>query len=297
MKRRFKQLSYLSLAIILMLTGAAVWAFFIEPNRLVVNAYELKVKNWPPPLNNFKIAAIADIHGGSNYIDEAKIREIVRLTNAQNPDLIVLLGDYVSKQNPAGPELKMSLASVMENLRGLHAKYGVYAVIGNNDNDYNYEAVRSGIENIGYRVLENEAAEIKVNGETLRILGIADVLKDNRPANYVKKAGIALDSLNSKEGKVIAITHNPEVLFYTTGDSSVSPDLVLMIAGHTHGGQVNFPILGAPFVPSAYGQKYAAGHIRDRGIDIFVSSGIGTSKIPARFGVPPEISILNIRAE
>ena len=81
-----------------------------------------------------------------------------------------------------------------------------------------------------------------------------------------------------------------------TGDLSISKDLKVMFAGHTHGGPVSLPIIGSPIVPSSYGQKYAAGHVRDGGIDLFVTTGIGTSILPFRFGVPPEIAVVTISA-
>ncbi|HEX6279978.1 MAG TPA: hypothetical protein VFZ49_08175, partial [Pyrinomonadaceae bacterium] len=81
------------------------------------------------------------------------------------------------------------------------------------------------------------------------------------------------------------------------GAHYISKDLKLMIAGHTHGGQIWLPILGAPIVPSSYGQKYVAGHIRENGLDMFVTTGIGTSILPFRFMVPPEIAVLTIRSE
>ncbi len=70
-----------------------------------------------------------------------------------------------------------------------------------------------------------------------------------------------------------------------------------MLAGHTHGGQIRLPILGAPIIPSIYGQKYARGHILEKGVDLFVTTGIGTSGLPLRFGVPPEIAVLEIRSD
>jgi predicted MPP superfamily phosphohydrolase len=82
-----------------------------------------------------------------------------------------------------------------------------------------------------------------------------------------------------------------------TGQFSISKDLKLILAGHTHGGQIWFPIIGSPIVPSGYGQKYAFGHVRDYDMDMFVTTGIGTSILPFRFLVPPEIAVLTISAE
>jgi predicted MPP superfamily phosphohydrolase len=93
------------------------------------------------------------------------------------------------------------------------------------------------------------------------------------------------------------LEHSPDVVPAITGKILVSNDLKLYLAGHTHGGQVWFPILGTPIVPSFHGQKYSYGHARDADLDIFVTSGIGTSILPIRFMMPPEIAVLTVNAE
>ena len=98
-------------------------------------------------------------------------------------------------------------------------------------------------------------------------------------------------------GPIIALEHSPDVLPIITGDLSISSDLRLMLAAHTHGGQVWLPILGTPIVPSSYGQKYSYGHVQENGVDMFVTSGVGTSILPIRFMMPPEVAVLTIRSE
>jgi uncharacterized protein len=285
------------LAFFLVLLVLGFWAFVIEPNRLVVRNYEIKVKNWSAKLEDFKIVAISDIHGGSNFIDEAKIRQVVEKANQQDADIIVLLGDYVSQQNFDRRKLKMPMETIADNLNGLRAKYGVYAVLGNHDGWYSIGKVRRELERVGLRVLENEAVSIEKNGEKLRIVGLPDSLSTNIPKNNIRNAREGLEMLEDREGKVIVLTHNPDDIANVTGNALVSQDFVLFLAGHTHGGQCRFPIIGAPIVPSMHRQKYVAGHVRDRDVDMFITTGIGTSLIPVRFRVPPEISVLNIKAE
>lgn len=284
--------------IFLILSGLAFWAFYVEPSRLVVNNYQLKLQKWSANQNGLKIVAISDIHGGSNFVTEERIREVVVRANAQNPDLIVLLGDYLSRKFWNKNELKMPIESVFNNLQGLKAKYGVFAVIGNHDNEFGGAKVRAEMEKVGYKVLENEAIQINHNGEWLRILGTHDILKAGNNWNRIKKElKMEIEKLEAKDGKLIVLTHNPDSIVYLTEELSISEDFALLLAGHTHGGQCRFPFIGSPVVPSEFGQKYARGHIRDKGIDIFVTTGIGMSVLPVRFGVPPEIAVLELYSE
>ena len=296
MKSILKKLIFLILFFVIL--GLAIWAFYIEPSRLVVNNYPLKLKKWSATQNGLKIVAISDIHGGSNFVTEERIREIVVQANAQNPDIIVLLGDYLSRKYLQPTELKMPLKTVAENLRGLQAKYGVYAVLGNHDNEFGGEKVRAELERVGYKVLENEAVAIKYQGEWIRLLGAHDVLRAGNNWNQINRdLKSALDKLEAQEGKIIVLTHNPDAIVYLTEELSISDDFSLLLAGHTHGGQCRFPLIGAPIVPSEFGQKYAAGHIRDKGIDVFVTTGVGMSVLPVRFGVPPEIAVLEVYSQ
>lgn len=284
--------------IILVLFGLALWAFVIEPSRLVVNNYDLKVKKWSPKLNGFKIVAISDIHGGSNFVTEEKIRKVVSQANAQNADIIVLLGDYLARKTFDRKQISMPMETIAENLRGIQAKYGVYAVIGNHDNEFDGKMVRIELEKVGIKVLENEITSIEKSGEKLRILGIHDILKVGSDWNRISQdLGNLIKNYEVQDGNLIVLAHNPDSIVYLAAELSISKDLSLLLAGHTHGGQCSFPIIGAPIVPSEFGQKYAAGHIRDKEIDIFVTTGIGMSFLPVRFGVPPEISVLQIYAD
>lgn len=289
---KFVKISVGLLAVIGVLLAG--WAFFVEPNRLVVNNYNLSVRKWSPKLENFKIVAISDVHGGSNFIDEAKIRRVVDMANAQNPDIIVLLGDYVSQQRSDRSKLKMPLETIAASLGGLKAAYGVYAVIGNHDNWYSGKAVRQALENDGYRVLENEAVSIEKNGAKLRLLGMEDILQETIWDKSKEKALNALNRLESKEGKIVVLTHNPDSVAYLSEITGISTETTLFLAGHTHGGQVRLPLIGTPIVPSAYGGKFAAGIIREGNVDMFVTTGIGTSILPVRFEVAPEIAVLTI---
>jgi uncharacterized protein len=258
-----------------------VWSFIIEPNQLVVRHQTVLLANWPSSLNGFRIAAMSDIHAGSPFIDVAKLQEIVVRTNAAKPDLIVLLGDFMVTDplywRVIDPEV------TAEALKGLEAPAGVYVVLGNHDWVYDGIRVRRAFENAGMKVLDNEASQIGYGDRSLWLVGLADIL--TRP----QQIDTTVNKVPFGE-PIIAITHGPDIF------PGVPKNVNLTIAGHTHGGQVNFPVLGPLVVPSKYGQRYASGLVQEDGKVLFVTTGIGTSLIPVRFRVPPEISILTINS-
>ena len=271
-----------TLAAVPVIVGSLVfWGFFIEPNRLIVKYETIQINNWPTPLNDLKIAVIADIHAGSAFIDQDKLRLIVKRTNELNPDIIVILGDYISAGR-GGTEMEPRVFAPV--LKDFKAPLGVYSVLGNHDWWYDGTRVRGALETNGIRVLENEVVEVHARGATFWLAGLADLW--TRPQHITQ----TIDRVPADQ-PIIALTHNPDIF------PQLPQRIPLLLAGHTHGGQVRFPFIGPVIEPSNYGQRYVQGHVVENGHQLFVTTGIGTSIIPVRFGVTPEIVLLTVKAQ
>ncbi|NNE67347.1 MAG: metallophosphoesterase [Pyrinomonadaceae bacterium] len=281
----------------LVLTAALclIYGFFVEPNRLVLNSVSIDPAGLEKGLDGLRIVAISDLHGGSNFIDEAKLRDITKRVNEQNPDLIVILGDFVSQARSGRPvrrrPLKMSMQTIADSIKGLRAKYGVFAVEGNHDYWFNSKIVFKELERVGIRVLHDQLTEVDVNGTRLTLLGLRDHMSVRSGKNYNTTIKEVVSDVDSD---LIVLTHSPDFIPYLTGPNSISDKTRLFIAGHTHGGQVWLPLIGSPMIPSNYGQTFAAGHLEYNNTDVFVTTGIGTSIMPVRFLVPPEIAVITL---
>lgn len=293
MKKWLKRIGLVVGVVALFIAIFLSYAYYIEPRQFVVVQETIGVPNWSNELNGLRVVTIADIHTGSNYAPPERIRYVVEQANAQNPDVIVLLGDYVSeakwdremRSKPEGTdrtELKIPVEQIAESLKGLKARYGVYAIIGNHDWYHNEQKIHRTLEEIaGITVLNNEIVEIPVNGTTLRVWGIED---------WYRNKEVPLEPFNavSEKQNIIAITHNPDTLLHTP------PGFSIMFSGHTHGGQLNWPIFGPKAVFND--PRFMDGLAVVDGKFVYVSSGVGTSVIPLRFRVPPEINVITMNS-
>ena len=267
-------------AIPLLITCFFFWGILIEPNLLVLHREVVTIDKWPKELDGLKVAVISDIHVGSWFVRDDKMRLIVTRTNEQEPDLIVILGDYMAGQGWMSDRVVPEVFGPM--LKDLRAPLGVYSVLGNHDWWWDGLRVRQGLEANGIKVLDDEVVELRARGRSVWLAGLADLW--TRP-QYIDGTIAKIP----QDQAIIALTHNPDIF------PRLPQRVPLLLAGHTHAAQIHFPILGPIVQPSNYG--YVRGHYFENNHHLFVTTGIGTSIIPIRFGVTPEIVLLTIKSQ
>lgn len=258
-----------------------VWAFLIEPDRLIVVEEQLALPGWPQSHGRLKIALFSDLHAGAPFMNLEKIETLVTAVNALEPDLVIMAGDFVIDGVIGGKQ--MTAEDFAPHLARLKAPLGLFAVLGNHDNWNDAGAIARAFERVGIGVLENAAARIRRESGDFWLVGLADFMAGN------PDPGRAFEGLDA--APAIAVTHNPDIY------ASDRLPVALALAGHTHGGQVTLPLIGPPIVPSLYGDRYARGFVVEKGMPIFVTSGLGTSILPVRFGVPPEVVLLTVTSK
>ena len=271
--------------------GLAGYAFGIEPFlRLAVQHHRVTPAGWPPGLT-LRVAALADLHAGAPIMAEARIEQIVAATNALAPDITVLLGDY----GPSSRFVTRLLAhdDVARRLGALRARFGVFAVNGNHDWWEDEAAMRAGRGAVPSIARAFEAAGIVVLSNRVRRAG--PVLVGGLDSTWAFGSSRGADDLPrlmrdvSGDTPLLLLVHEPDIFPRLPARAAVT------FCGHTHGGQVR--LLGySPRIPSRYGNRYAWGHVREDGRDLIVSGGLRTTTLPVRFGVPPEITLVEISA-
>ena len=281
MKRRIAFWTLTAAAVALLALGLR--AFWLEPASLTVVSERIQLpKPLPKPL---KIAVLTDLHIGSPFNGMDKLRDVVARTNAAQADVICILGDLLSN-GPNGARSErpgfITPEQVSAELAHLRAPLGVFGVLGNHDNWLDHDRVASAMETNGVRLLEDKAQRLDTPAGSIWLAGVSDYWTRSHDV------AAALAAVATDTAPIILITHNPDLF------PEVPNRVSLTLAGHTHGGQVRFPFIGTPVVPSRFGVRFSAGHIVEGGRHLFVATGIGTSILPVRFRVPPAIAVLTI---
>ena len=267
---------------------------FLNSRNLELLKVRVPLKRLPSAFDGLKVGQITDIHAGP-LVPPKLIRKGVDLIIARRPDLIVLTGDFVSGATKIlwttyGGFKQRHYDYCMEELGRLKAPLGVFAVLGNHDFWSGPEVaakVARGLENIGVRVLRNEAVRIETESQHLYIAGVDDYWENSYSLTKALE-GIPEDICR------ILLSHNPDV---NQDVEFLKRRIDFIISGHTHGGQIVLPFVGAPYLPSPFGQKYRAGLVRDGERETFVSRGLGLFFVPVRLNCPPDVSVITLNRE
>ena len=265
---------------------------FLNTRSLDIMKKIVRLENLPSAFNGLKVGQITDIHAGP-LVPQGLIRKGVDLIMENRPDLIVLTGDFISGatkflRTSYGGFKERHYNYCMEELSRLKAPCGVFAVLGNHDFWSGHEValkIVKGLEAIGVRVLRNEAMPIERKGQRLYMVGVDDYWEESY--NLLK----ALENVPKDDCRIL-LSHNPDV---NENIDDLSEHIDFIISGHTHGGQVVLPLVGALYIPSTFGQKYIAGLVRDKERKTFISRGLGLFLFPIRINCSPDVSLLTLR--
>jgi hypothetical protein len=274
--------------------GAAtgIYAGAIEPRGLIVTPYVLSPPHWPAG-QKLSMTVIADLHAGEPDMPLAHIRRIVDTANALRSDITVLLGDFIAWYNFRGFKSRPMPETLWSaELARLTAPLGVWTILGNHDWWHDLAGVRRALASARIPVLENDAVLLGSEGQKFWLAGIGDQLAI--PLGHGKFRGaddlpLTLSRLRTDD-PVVMLVHEPDIF------PRIPERVSLTLAGHTHGGQIRLPLIWPAFVPSKFGARFAYGHVVERNRHMIVSGGLGTSIVPARLGVPPEILHITLGA-
>jgi len=256
---------------LLIIFAIGIYSLFIEPNKLEVNHYTIRDSE----LSGLKIIFASDFHFKPHQ--QKRLETVVNLINAENPDLVLSVGDFVSGHNE---NMTMPIENIAKELGKVKSKYGFYTTLGNHDGWYGISGITKALETNGIKVLANKNTVVKTNNKIVYIAGAADLMT-GKPNIYQ-----ALDGVKSP---VILLTHTPDLF------PEVPENVNLTLAGHTHGGQIRIPLLGPIFTASNFGDKYTMGLIEEEGKKLITTKGIGTSILPLRFNCIPEIIVIEFK--
>jgi predicted MPP superfamily phosphohydrolase len=246
----------------------------IEPRWIEIVRVDIPIRGLPIPLQGFNIAQLSDFHVGP-HVKAEDVRRAVEITNELGPDLVVLTGDYVfgSAQHSA--------ACAME-LAALQAEQGVHAILGNHDFWTDADVVAASLRQTGLDVLRNEHRRLRVEGADLYLVGIEDVWSGEPDLE------VALDGVPHGAFTVL-LAHEPDF-----ADHAAGQNITLQLSGHSHGGQVRLPFVGAPILPYL-ARKYPYGLRRVGEMWLYTNRGVGLIAPPVRFLCRPEITLLRLQ--
>jgi predicted MPP superfamily phosphohydrolase len=272
-RRQF--LSGLAATPLIAVSATSAYARLIEPYHYEVSETDIFLSDLPERFEGFRITQLTDIHH-SRIVGIDEVRRTVDLANSTKPDLIALTGDYTTSY-------RRYIEPCAEALGSLNAPEGVWAVLGNHDHYTDPELTRRALEHNRIAVLNNANTTLRRGSDVLQLSGIDDWSWAG--TNWPR----AMYGLDQKRPTVL-LSHQPRVL-----DFAETEKIGLIISGHTHGGQIDLPLIGPPARFATAELKYPQGLFRRGDTQLYVSRGTGVIGLPLRLGVRPEIAVLRLR--
>ena len=271
-------------------TGAlamAADAVIVEPNRPQLVRVEVPLARWPSAWDGFKIVQLSDFHY-DEFFSVVALRSAIDVVNGLQPDLVVLTGDFVTVPIVAdyihGAERGEKDAEPCARLLGhLRARFGVMAILGNHDVASNRHLVTESLQSHGIPVLRNRSIAIEWGGLRLWLSGVDDVMQGEPDVDRTLRTV-------PRNEPVVLLVHEPDF-----ADQVALHSVDLQLSGHSHGGQIRFPLIGPPYLPDL-ARKYPRGLYRIGPLTLYTNVGLGTIRLPIRFNCPPEITLLTLRA-
>jgi predicted MPP superfamily phosphohydrolase len=255
--------------------GISAYARLVEPYSYWISETDIFIRDLPERFENFRITQLTDIHH-SRILGLEEVRHVVALAQQTRPDMFVLTGDYTTSY-------RRFIEPCAEALAPLNAPEGVWAVLGNHDHYTDAELTTRALERQHIAVLNNAHTTLQRGPDSLQLSGI-----DDWSWNAVDWPR-AFAGLNQKTPTIL-LSHQPTVL-----DLEQTQNVSLILSGHTHGGQVRLPFVGAPALYATNELKYDRGLFRRGATQLYVSSGTGVIGLPVRLGARPEIAVLRLK--
>lgn len=255
-------------------SATAAYASLFEIHDYELTETEIFLPELPAAFENFRIVQVSDVHH-SSLVSLDEVRRVAELAQGARPDMLVLTGDYTTAR-------RSYIEPCAEVLGTLQAPAGVWAVLGNHDHYTDGELTRRALTRRGIGVLDNAHTEVTRGADALQLAGVDDWSWGY--ADWSKAVG----KLDRSRPSVL-LSHEPQVF-----DLPEVAGISLILSGHTHGGQVSLPFVGAParFLEEF---KYLRGRYEREGQQLYVSRGTGVVGLPIRFGARPEIAVLRLR--
>jgi len=266
--------------------AVAADATLIEPVRPVLDRVDIPLRRLSPAFDGFTIAQLSDFHYDEIF-SAVPIRHAVETVNLLEPDLIVLTGDYVTAPLlHDSPSRRINAANAAEPcatlLRQLRARMGLRAILGNHDYDSDGHRVMECLQGQGIPVLVDRSVALELGGARLWLAGVDDNPDDGDITLTLKTV--------PQDEPVIALVHEPDA-----ADLVARHPVDLQLSGHSHGGQVRFPLIGPAYLPPL-GKKYPWGLRKVGSLTLYTNVGLGTMGAPVRLNCPPEVTLFTLRA-